>query len=358
MRIAIVILAAVCLPSFILAQTQAPSATSAFPKPDVLLHDLGQKEEKPRVVLSPMKTDSQGKTTGSFAVYGGVSLVEVSSLSFSGNGKFLAVGSTPNGVDVWNVETRTKVRSLMAGTTVALSPDGQILASDGKGIEIWDLPSGKLKTTIKWAGGTIRQLSFDNSGRLLLVTSNGDNDTVFDPISGERLATLLNTQHGEFSRDGSVVIGGNAKHIMVWSTKDWSPIGDLPNGPDYVTRFAASPQKGLIVVGGPNSARLVRLSSGAEIAKVGVGYTNYAAFDQSGSHIFMYPSSGFAVLDTTGKQLCGTPNLGNGTVAQSADDRWLAAAPVNGGKDVMLWDAHALLATCGVPAATKAQWPR
>src|SRR6266571_4284782 len=77
-----------------------PPAIS-FPAPNFTLHDATRKEEKPRTVLGPMKTDGQGKVTGSFAVYGGSSLIQVSSLSFSADGKLLAVGSTPSIVDIW-----------------------------------------------------------------------------------------------------------------------------------------------------------------------------------------------------------------------------------------------------------------
>ena len=348
MRTVISILIAICLSIPLFGQTETPSLQAAFPKPDFILHDTKRKEEKPEVVLSPMKTDSSGKTTGTFAVYGGSSLIQVSSLSFSGDGKLLAVGSTPSIVDIWEIETRTKVRSLSAGTSVALTPDGRTLATDGNGIRLWDVSSGKLQKTINWTGGTIWRLSFDNSGTRLLVRANGENDAVFDTNSGQRLATLMNTQEAQFSHDGSLAIGGNAKHIIEWNTKDWSQVRDLPNGPDYVTRFAAYPEKDLIVVGGSKSARLVRLSTGTEIATLGSGYTNFAAFDRSGSLIFTYPSSGFAIWDTTGKRLCGTPDLGNGTVALSADDRWLAGAPVNGGTDVMVWDVQRLLSACGI----------
>jgi hypothetical protein len=54
-----------------------------------------------------MKTDKQGKATGSFAVYGGSSLVRVSSLcALSANDRWLA-GAPVNGakdVTIWNVE--------------------------------------------------------------------------------------------------------------------------------------------------------------------------------------------------------------------------------------------------------------
>jgi hypothetical protein len=355
MKTARFILTAFCLPILVFGQEAAPaSSAKILLKPDFILHDGGQKEEGPGVVLGPMKTEN-GKTTGSFAVYGRPSLAQVLGLSFSGDGKLLAVGSTPGLVDVWDVEKHTKLRSLKAGTPLALTLDGRVLAIAGNGLEFWDVASGKLWKTIKWTGGTIKQLSFDNSGTRLLVSANGEGDAVFDVAGGQRLATLTTAQGAQFSRDGSLVIGGNAKHLTVWSTKDWSQVRDLPNGPDYVTRFAAYPEKDLVVIGGPKSARLLRLSSGEEVAKVGLGYTNFAAFDHKDSLIFTYPSSGFAIWDTTGKQLCGAPALGNGTVALSANDAWLAAAPVGGGTDVMLWSVQSILHACGLPLTTSAQ---
>lgn len=186
------------------------------------------------------------------------------------------------------------------------------------------------------------------------VRANGKEDTVFDVTTGQLLAVLKNTQEARFSIDGSLVIGGNGKHLIVWSTKDWSQIRDLPNGPDYVTRFAVRPENDLLVIGGPKSARLVRLSSGEDIAKVGDGYTNFAAFDQSGSFVLTYTSSGFAVWDTKGTRLCGASDIGNGTMALSANDRWLASAPVGKTTDVTIWDAQALLRACGAsPSARK-----
>ena len=205
---------------------------------------------------------------------------------------------------------------------------------------------------MQWSGGTILRLTFDSTGTRLLVSANGKGDTVFDVTTGQQLAVLKNTQEAQFSRDGSLVIGGNGKHLVVWSTKDWTQIHDLPNGPDYVTRFAVRPENDLVVIGGPKSARLVRLSSGEDIAKIGEGYTNFAAFDQTGSLVLTYTSSGFAVWETTGNRLCGASDVGNGRMALSANDRWLASAPVGKITDVTIWDAQALLRACGARMST------
>ena len=336
-------------------KSTAPQAVKSFPEPDFILRDKGLKPQKGGVVLGPMESDGKGGTKGSFAVYGGPSMIQVGSLSFSGDGKILAVGSTPGRVDVWDVEKRTKLFSLEGGTTIALSPDGRLLAKDGNGIEICDAATGKLIRRIPWSittstpgvQRTIKELEFNATGSQLEVSSNGENDLVFDVSSGRLVATLTSTQQGQFSSDGTAFVGGNGKHLIAWSTKDWSKISDAPNGPDYVTQIAAFPEKDLAVVGGPNNARLVHLRSGEEVAKVGSGWTNFAAFSQDGTLVFAYTSGGFGVWDTSGKQYCHKEGLGNGTIAISSDGRWLAAAMVDGGTNVAIWNLKNLTGVCG-----------
>ena len=322
-----------------------------FPKPNFVLHDAIRQPEKPKVEFSPTSTDKSGETAGTFTVAGGSSLIQLASLSFSADGKLLVVGSTPSIVDIWDVDKQTKIRSFEGGITVAVSPQGNLLATNGNGIDIWDMSSGKLKRTINWAGGMIWRMSFDPSGRWLLVTANGENDSVFDSGSGEKIVALANTREARFSTDGAMVVGGNAQHIIVWNTKDWSQIRDLPNGPDYVTRVAVHPDKDLVVIGGAKSARLIRLSSGQEVATVGDAHTKFAAFNRSGSLIFTYTHSGLVVWDITGKRICGA-SVGNenGIFALSPDDRWFAAGIVDGGTDVMVWKVENILKTCGISA--------
>jgi WD40 repeat protein len=354
---AICIMALFFSPLLLLAQetSAGPRAINSFPDSDFTLRDQGLKPQKGGVLLGPMESDGKGGTKGSFAIYGGASMIQVGSLSFSGDGKILAVGSTPGRVDVWDIEKRTKPFSLQDGTTIGLSPDGRLLAKDGNGIEICDAATGKLIRRIPWSvttstpgvQRTIKRLEFNAAGSQLEVSSNGENDLVFDVSSGQLVATLTSTQQGQFSRDGTAFVGGNGKHLIAWSTKDWSKVSDAPNGPDYVTQIAAFPERDLAVVGGPNNARLVHISSGEEVAKVGSGYTNFAAFNQNGTLVFTYTSGGFGVWDPSGKQYCHKEGLGNGTIAISSDGRWLAAAMVDGGTNVAIWNLKNLIAVCG-----------
>lgn len=154
MNRAICILALLVLPVLGLAQekTAAPQpAAKSFPEPDFILRDKDMKPQKGGVVLGPLESNGKGGTKGSFAIYGGSSLIQVGSLAFSGDGRTLAVGSTPGRVDLWDVDNRKKLRTLEGGSTIALSPDGRKLAEDGNGIEICDATNGQLIRRIPWS---------------------------------------------------------------------------------------------------------------------------------------------------------------------------------------------------------------
>jgi len=331
------------------------AAASGLPKPSFVLHDKNLRPQRPHTTLG---------SDGSFTISAGTSMIQVSSLSFSLDGKLLAVGSTPGIVDVWNLETRQKVRAFEGGTAVALSPDGRILEKDGKGIEIIDMPSGEVKRTIPWSSGigsadhTIQDVTFDPTGTQILVASNGQDLKVFEVTSGALIATLTNTRRGKFSPDGSLVIGGYYRHLMTWNAKNWQVVRDLPNGPDYVTTVAADPADDIEVVGGPNSARLLKLTTGTQLGTLGDGFSNFAAISNTGSLIFTYTSSGFAIWDATGRLLCLKRGNGYYTMAVSPDNHWLAAAPSNQLTDVAVWDLPELIAACSSDAGAAGSQPR
>jgi WD40 repeat protein len=319
-----------------------------LPKPAFMLHDENLHPQKPHTVLGP---------NGSFAVYAGTSMIRVSSLSFSADGKVLAVGSDPGIVDVWDVDARRKIRSFRGGTSVALSADGHWLAKDGNGIELVDMTSGKVQKTIPWSDDSdhmVEALSFDPTGRWLLVATNGLDLKVFDVTTGSLLATLANTRRGAFSSDGSLVVGGDYRHLVTWNTENWQVVRDLPNGPDYVTTVVVNSAKDVEIIGGPNSARLLKLTTGEEVAKIGGGYTNFAAFSKAGSKILTFTGAGFAVWNGDGQQECFTPAKGYHDMALSPDDRWLAAAPDNQLTDVALWNVNDVLAACSSATESRA----
>ena len=103
-----------------------------------------------------------------------------------------------------------------------------------------------------------RPSRFNPTATLLNVTANGEDDAVYDVSSGKMISTLRDTKYARFTNDGTLLIGGNYRHLIVWSTKDWTVVRDLPNGPDYGNRIAIFPESDLVVIGGGKSARLLR----------------------------------------------------------------------------------------------------
>jgi WD40 repeat protein len=194
-------------------------------------------------------------------------------------------------------------------------------------------------------------MSFDPSGTLLLVSTNGKSDSVYDVGAAQNLASPVDTHQGEFSRDGSLIVGAGGSGIEAWNTKGWTKVRDFSGGPRYAARFAVHPDNDLIVFGGMFSAWLLRLSTGKEVAKVGTGYTNFAAFSPDGSIVLTYAGDQFAVWDTAGKRLCGRPDVGNGVIALSPDGRWLAAPGALGSTDVNIWKMKSVIAACGGSSA-------
>jgi WD40 repeat protein len=320
-----------------------------IPGPAWTLQDPDFKPQAPHTIVKINKNSGSGPATGTFEVYSGLP-VEVSSLSFSGDGKLLAVGSTPGRVDLWDMESQKKIRTFDGGSAVSLSMDARLLANDGKGIEIYDVASGhvlkKIERPTKKTDTTIQRLEFDPTASFLVVTANGEDDVVYDVSSGKLLATLTDTKRACFSRDGSLLVGGNYQHLIAWRTKDWSKVSDFPNSHGYITAMAAFPNRDFVVIGSSQMARLVRFSTGEELAKVGDGFTHLAAFDRSGSTLFTYTSNGLGVWDTHGNKYCEKPDVGNGTMALSPDDRWLVAGIVDGGPSISVWKVQDILRLC------------
>jgi WD40 repeat protein len=360
------VIATLFLPSLLSGQgkvTAPQHAAKLFPEPDFILRDRSLKRSEPqksRVELSNIKGDGKGGTTGTITIYGGSDDIQVGSLSFSGDGKVLAVGSTRGRVDLWNLDKRKKLRTLEGGSTVGLSLDGRLLAKDGKGIELCDVASGKLRTRIPWVSkrgswNPVERFAFSPDGALLDVSANGEDDTVYGVSSGKLVATLTGTRHAQFSKDGSLLVGGTSTDVVVWNTKDWTMACDVLTGPDFVTRIAAFPEKDLVIEGAMKLTSLMHLRSGKEISRFDVRQPIFAAFNRSGKLIFTYSREGLAIWDLSGMQYCSRPDLGNSAVvALSPDDRWLAAARAGSGATVMVWDLQKAFDACGIPDSIRA----
>jgi WD40 repeat protein len=154
---------------------------------------------------------------------------------FSPDGKVFAARSTLRSEPdasfaVWEVETGKLIktfreRKAVAGD-IAWSPDGRTIAVSGDKLRIWDVESGKLRTTlpvvVDWefnfvgTVGNWDQLSFSPDSRFLIV-ANEKSTRIIDVKSGAVLEKIDKLRLGSFTPEGYWVTRTTDKRsVAVW----------------------------------------------------------------------------------------------------------------------------------------------
>ncbi len=270
---------------------------------------------------------------------------DVTCLAFSGDGRTLATGGADGVVRLWHVPTGKLLHTLDGhagpGITVALSPDGTVLASARDGfIRLWDATAGKQLRQLEGHTDLVNALAFTQGGTVLVSGSRDRTIRFWETATGRAVRTL----RLEKDRVTALAVSADGKRLL----SGGKTTETLQLGNNLVAIDRTAPAR-LWDVDTDRELRqfeargsTVALSADGRVGVVaGVG----SDVRVQGNTVKSTAYSQVAVLDP-GQKVARRVFKGRGTAAAlSADGRWLATAagpgPRGGNSEdarTVLWD--------------------
>jgi WD40 repeat protein/serine/threonine protein kinase len=146
-------------------------------------------------------------------------------------------------------------------TSLAMSPDGRLLATGGDSIKIWDTSNQRLVTTIAGAStiipsvtGIARNVAWSPDGKMLATAGPGNTVKIWDPREGTELLALraleLQPHRVCWSPDSRrLAAGDRAGAVLIWDVAPDSQPVRLAGKVSYVWSLAWSPDGKMLAVG-------------------------------------------------------------------------------------------------------------
>ena len=156
-------------------------------------------------------------------------------------------------------------------STVAISPDGQVVASGYHGGEvyIWESLSGKQLGSQKLYG-RIKDLNFTPDGKTLVVGNDYNQVILLNPANGNQIKSWQTPDHVirlVFSLDGSqLYVHCEDASITLWELSSGRKLRANLNYGDYMSSLAFSPDGKILAVGNWNkNIKLLNSTNGNEM---------------------------------------------------------------------------------------------
>ena len=206
----------------------------------------------------------------------------INSVAISPDGTLLASG-TLGEVKFWDIATKRNIATLEGPgygrvTSVVFSPDGTLLASglnNGR-IELWGVETGTKVATLEGHTGNVKSVSFSSDGTTLVSGSNDGTVRLWD-IQTRNTAILsghLAFISMAFSLDGTTLAAGARREIKLWDVTTRRYIATLEGHTNWVQSVSFSPDGSILASGAwDNTVKLWDIATRTNIATL-EGHTN------------------------------------------------------------------------------------
>jgi WD40 repeat protein len=147
---------------------------------------------------------------------GRIGNVAAHDLAFSADGAMIAFARpSEGGAEVWDVASRTSIATVgtpASALSVALSPDGHILAVGGFGrvVRLWDVRTRKLVRELDQGGNGAFTLEFSPDGRTLAVSGFEPVASLWDVGTGTQIGPQLTAG----DRRTMIDLSADGRHLL------------------------------------------------------------------------------------------------------------------------------------------------
>lgn len=155
----------------------------------------------------------------------------INTIAISPDGKILASGGENKIVKLWNLETKKVIHTLSghseAITSLVFNPQGDILAtaSDDQTIKLWHLPTSTEICTLTGHTNSVKSVAFSPDGRIMASGSWDKQIKLWDVNTGAEICHIqghqLQVSAVAFSPDGQLLASASFdRTIRLWELKN------------------------------------------------------------------------------------------------------------------------------------------
>ncbi|MCL1470702.1 protein kinase domain-containing protein [Argonema antarcticum] len=207
-------------------------------------------------------------------------------VAISPDGQIIASGSRDKDINIWHLDTGKLLHTLTGHTQwvrcLTFSPDGQTIVSGGddSSIKIWQVSTGKLLNTFTLHSAPVWSVSISPDGQTL-VSGSKDNSIKISHLDTGRFKHLFkghsdSVYSTKISPDGQLLATSSYdKTIKLWHLNKKRLLHTLKGHSSWVTSLAISLDGQILASGGyDKTIKLWQLDTGKELATL-TGHHSY-----------------------------------------------------------------------------------